>query len=122
MLTDEQTQLAIEYISLKLDCLTFSEISAHSAGEISKLIFDAELRLIEAEFRQLPDGLCSLQEFVIVMLRVLKFPIEVTPQAVVGLREMFSTVAASRKLIDYMSLFKYVVGQVVSVKDQVSNT
>jgi hypothetical protein len=63
-----------------------------------------------------------LQEFVIVMLRVLKFPIEVTPQAVVGLREMFSTVAASRKLIDYMSLFKYVVGQVVSVKDQVSNT
>lgn len=112
----------IEYISLKLDTLTFSEINAHSAGEISKLIFDPELKLIEAEFRQLPEGMCSLQEFVVIMLRVLKFSIEVAPQAAIGLREMFSTVAAGRKLIDYPSLFKYVVGQVVSVKDQISNT
>lgn len=56
------------------------------------------------------------------MLRVLKFPLEVAPQAAIGLREMFATVAAGRKLIDYGSLFKYVVGQVVSVKDQVNNT
>lgn len=41
LLTDEQTQLTVQYIQLQLDSLTFAEISAHSASEISKLIFDA---------------------------------------------------------------------------------
>jgi hypothetical protein len=56
------------------------------------------------------------------MLRVMKFDIEVCPQASIGLREMFATIAAGARLIDYQSLFKYVVGQVVSAKEQVSNT
>jgi hypothetical protein len=56
------------------------------------------------------------------MLRVLKFPLDVMPQAAIGLREMFSTIAAGKRLIDYHSLFKFVVGQVVSVKDEISNT
>lgn len=66
--------------------------------------------------------MCSLQEFVIVMLKVMRFDIEVCPQAAIGLREMFAIVGAGAKLIDYHSLFRYIVGQVVSAKEQISNT
>jgi hypothetical protein len=45
-----------------------------------------------------------------IMMLVMRFSLDVTPQAAIGLREMFATIAAGRRLIDYHSLFKFVVG------------
>lgn len=56
-------------------------------------MFDREIELLRGEFQRLPGGEARVEHFLVMMLRVMRFPFEKTPMYLVGLKEMFYEVA-----------------------------
>jgi hypothetical protein len=52
------------------------------------------------------------------MMRVMKFPFEKTPYFMIGLKDMFLEIAEEKaKFITFEMLFKYILGEIISLKD-----
>jgi DNA-directed RNA polymerase subunit N (RpoN/RPB10) len=57
------------------------------------------------------------------MLRVMNFPFEKTPFYLVGLKDMFNEIVEDgRNCIDYPQFFKYILGELVTIKEEEQNT
>lgn len=57
------------------------------------------------------------------MMRVIKFPFEKIPLFMIGLKDMFFEIVDEGKdFIGYEKFFKYIVGEVVTLKEEEQNT
>jgi hypothetical protein len=60
---------------------------------------------------KLPDEEAHIEEFMMVMLKVMKFPFEKSPLYLVGLKDMFYDIAEEgQSCIKYSHIFKYILG------------
>ena len=59
----------------------------------------------------MPEKECKIEHFIIVVLKVMKFPLEKIPYYMIGLKDMFyEIVEESKDAITYENLFKYILG------------
>ena len=56
------------------------------------------------------------------MLRVMRFEFEKTPLWLVGVKNMFFEIAEKGGLVSYAMLFKYMLGETVSLKEEEQNS
>ena len=87
------------------------------------MIFEKELQSVKEHFEELPNGECRVEHFIVIMLRVLSFPLEKVPLYMVGLKDMFYEVAEEgRNFVTYPAVFKYLVGELVTMKEEKQST
>lgn len=87
------------------------------------MVFEAELAKIKEEFGKLPNSECRIEHFILIMMRVIKFPFEKIPLFMIGLKDMFFEIVDEGKdSIGYEKFFKYIVGEVVTLKEEEQNT
>jgi hypothetical protein len=87
--------------------------------QISRLIFEGQLKEIKNELEKMPDCRCKVEHFIVMMLKVMKFPFEKTPLYMVGLKDMFFEISEEGKdTIGYEEIFKYVLGELVTLKEE----
>ena len=57
------------------------------------------------------------------MLKVMRFPFEKTPYYMIGLKEMFFEIVEEKGTsITFEMFFKYILGEIINIKDEDQNT
>ena len=81
------------------------------------------MREIKIEMGRLPGGEAKIEHWMVVMLRVMKFPFEKCPHYLVGLKDMFyEMVEEGKDAVSYPLVEKYILGELVTIKEEAQNT
>lgn len=87
--SEETIQIILKYAEEYLRSTEVENLSEYSPVQISRLVFDSQLKEIEQYFLKLPDHQAYISHFIVIMLKVMKFPFEKSPLYMVGLKDMF---------------------------------
>ena len=87
------------------------------------MVFEEQLQKIQKEMSKMPDECCRIEHFIVIMMKVMKFPFEKMPLYLVGIKDMFREIVKEGKnSISYQEIFQYVVGELVIMKEEEQHT
>jgi hypothetical protein len=122
LMEDEHIQTVFNYCYGVLSEPLTENLIDYSPSHVSKFVLNEHLLKAKEVFLNLPGERCTVEFFLLMMIKVMRFPFEKWPYYLVGVREMFVLIAEQATDISYQQFFDYVIGELLDFRTEEHHT